>query len=64
MSTKEARLDQQQKPALDAPERLMQRLLEFPNAGAPVISLYLDTRAIANRGNPSTLSTLSILSIQ
>src|SRR5262245_24934752 len=44
MSTREALLDQPNKTELDSPERLLQRLLKFENATAPVISLYLDAR--------------------
>jgi peptide chain release factor subunit 1 len=48
MSKSEARLNQEKVHALDQPERLMQRLLRFENAAAPVISLYLDGRADQN----------------
>jgi peptide subunit release factor 1 (eRF1) len=44
----EAVLDQpnrQTRQTLNEPEALMQRLLDFENASAPVISLYLDARA-------------------
>jgi peptide chain release factor subunit 1 len=45
MSISEARVNERKIPPLDQPERLMQRLLRFENAAAPVISLYLDGRA-------------------
>jgi peptide subunit release factor 1 (eRF1) len=45
MSTSKARLNQGSIPALDQPGQLIQRLLRFENAAAPVISLYLDGRA-------------------
>jgi peptide chain release factor subunit 1 len=45
MSIPEARLNERKIPPLDEPERLMQRVLRFQNAPAPVISLYLDGRA-------------------
>jgi peptide chain release factor subunit 1 len=45
MSTKEALLDKPTQPALDSPEGLMQRLLEFEKAAVPVVSIYLDARA-------------------
>ena len=44
MSTSEALLETPTNPALDSPEELMQRLLKFENASAPVISLYVDAR--------------------
>lgn len=40
----EAVLDRPEGQTLDQPEALMQRLLDFENAPAPVISLYLDAR--------------------
>src|SRR4051812_12992875 len=40
----EAVLDRPKSQTLDQPEALMQRLLGFENAPAPVISLYLDAR--------------------
>lgn len=46
MSTKEAVLDQTTK--MGAPEELLGRLMEFENAPAPVISLYIDARVNEN----------------
>ena len=40
----EAVLDRPRSGAMDQPEALMKRLLDFENAPAPVISLYLDAR--------------------
>jgi len=40
----EAVLDRPTSAALDQPEALMKRLLDFENVAAPVISLYLDAR--------------------
>jgi len=48
MSTAEAVLNGVERPALDSPEKLMERLLQFESAGAPVISIYLDARADQN----------------
>src|SRR3954466_6017490 len=48
MSTKSALLDQPNKTELDSPEKLLLRLLDFENAPAPVISLYLDARVNEN----------------
>ena len=44
MSTAEALLDDTTNRNLDVPEKLMDRLLQFEPAGAPVISVYLDGR--------------------